>query len=235
MNKKQLIASLVVVLLLSGCVTYPSYKLPPDSYSEAQEVLLHFNTLPLNNQYSLRILPKEEMEELIKGGIPHIDTNKNVIYIEDLYLKFLYNHRGGKFYHIRKRDLACIIAHEICHKEYNLSDKPLEVHLQVDEKSIGLLNKFGIDWHDYAGALIRANDYLKTRGGDFAYFAKNIPNLIGVSSALYIGVGFFMEEDLQTRFFIISQHYGGQNWYDNRELNRRTVFNFNRKTDWDFP
>ena len=134
---------LIIASLLTGCVTYPSYRLPPDSYSEAQEVLSYFNALPLKNQYSLRILAKEEMKKLIKGGVPHIDTNKNVIYIEDLYLKYLYNHRGGKFFHIRKRDLACIIAHEICHKEYNLPDKPLEVHLQVDEKAIGLLNKFG--------------------------------------------------------------------------------------------
>lgn len=226
---------LIISLLLTGCVTYPTYRLPSDSYSEAQEVLLHFNDPPLLNQYSLRILSKEEMQELIKGGIPHIDTNKNIIYIEDLYLKYLYNHRGGKFYHIRKRDLACIIAHEICHKEYNLPDKPLEVHLEVDKKAIELLNKFGIDWHDYAGALIRANDYLKTRGGDLAGFARNIPNIIGVSSTLYLGIGFVMEEDLGTRFYLISQYYGGQNWYGDRELNRRTTFDFNRKTDWSFP
>lgn len=232
--KKYYIFLLGLMLILFGCVTYPSYRLTPSSYSEAQEVLLHFNVLSLKNQYSLQILSKEEMQKLIKGGVPHIDTNKNIIYIEDLYLKYLYNHRGGKFYHIRKRDLACIIAHEICHKEYNLPDKPLEVHLQVDEKAIGLLNKFGIDWHDYAGALIRANDYLKTRGGDFVGFARSIPNIIGVSSALYLGVGFFTEEDLETRFYIISQHYGGQNWYSNRELNRRTSSDFTRKTDWDF-
>ncbi len=228
------ILMLLLCLGLTGCTTYQSYILPTNYQSEAEYVLNQFNKLNLKNTYKLRILTTEEIKSLTGDAIPKINLQENTIYMENLYLKYLYAHRNSKFYHIRKRDLVCIIAHEICHREYNLPDKPLEVHFEVDKRAIEMLRQFNINWHDYSGALIRANDYMKTRSGDFAYFVKNIPNLIGASSALYFGVGVFWEEDLLTRFYIVNEYYGGRDWYNNKELDKKTKYDFSRKDDWDF-
>ena len=225
---------LITAIITTGCSTYHSFILPTEHKSEVEYVLDKFNKMPnLKNHYKIKILTQEEMNKMKTAGSPFIN-DQNTIIIDDLYLKYLYNHRGGKFYCIRKRDLACIIAHEICHREYNLPDKPLEVHFEVDKRAVEMLRQFNIDWHDYSGALIRANDYMKTRGGDFAYFVKNIPNIIGVSSALYFGVGILWEQDLLTRFYLVNEYYGGQNWYNNKELGKKTQYDFTRKTDWDF-
>src|SRR3989338_6892296 len=169
---KSLIVVIGLAIMISGCATYYSYVLPTNYVSEVEEVFNHFGRLNLKNKYSLKILSKEEMDNLIKTGSPMIDTSKNIIYLDDLYLKYLYGQKNGKFYHIRKRDLACIIAHEICHSEYNLVANNIAQHLEVDMKAIELLRNFNIDWHDYAGAIIRMGNYLETRRGDWSNFLR---------------------------------------------------------------
>lgn len=224
---RRLILIIGLILALSGCATYYTYVLPTNYNSEVEGVLSHFNKLNLKNKYSVKILSKEEMERVVKSGSPAID--KNTIYFDDLYLKYLYGQKNSLFYHIRKKDLACIIAHEICHTEYDLPTQPLEKHFEVDKAAINMLRNFGIDWVDYFGALARVNNYLQTRGGDFANFLKQAAWWTGT---LTVGIGLF-ETDIPTRYMMVIQYYGGSQWY--RESDKRTKVDFSRKVDWEFP
>ena len=224
---KKLILILSLSMALIGCATYHTFVLPTNYNSEAEDVLRHFSNLDLKNSYSVKILSKEEMEKIVKSGSPAI--NKNTIYFDDLYLKYLYGQKNSLFYSIRKKDLACIMAHEICHSEYNLPMQPIDKHFEVDKEAISMLSNFGIDWIDYFGALARVNNYLQTRGGDLKNFLKQTTWWTGT---LTVGIGLF-EFDILTRCTMIAQHYGGSQWY--RESDRRTKEDFSRKTDWEFP
>lgn len=216
-----------LMAILSGCATYQTYVLPTNYNSEVEEVLGHFGKLNLKNKYSVKILSKDEMEKVIKSGSPVIESN--TIYFDDLYLKYLYGQKNGLFYHIRKKDLACIMAHEISHAEYGLPGEPIEKHFEVDKAAIAMLGNFGIDWVDYFGALARVGNYLETRGGDFVNFLKQATWWAGTLS---VGIGLF-ETDVPARSMLVAQTYGGPDWYG--ESDKRTVKDFSRKTDWEFP
>lgn len=224
MKKLFLIVSLAIAL--SSCATYHTFVLPTNYDSEVEEVLRHFNNLDLKNNYSVKILSKEEMEKIVKSGSPAID--KNTIYFDDLYFKYLYGQKNSLFYRIRKKDLACIIAHEICHSEYNLPSQPIIKHFEVDKQAINMLSNFGIDWIDYFGALARVNNYLQTRGGDFANFLKQTAWWAGTLS---VGITLF-EADIPSRNSMLIQYYGDSQWY--KESDKRRKKDFSRKTDWEF-
>lgn len=224
---RKIILAISLVAMLSGCATYQSYVLPANYNSEVEEVLNHFNKLNLRNKYSVKILSKEEMERVVRSGSPAIE--KNTIYFDDLYLKYLYGQKNGLFYHIRKKDLACLMAHEISHAEYGLPSEPVEKHFEVDKAAIAMLSNFGIDWVDYYGALARIGNYLETRGGDFTNFLKQTAWWVGTLS---VGIGLF-ETDVSTRSVMVAQSYGGSEWYGASD--RKTKEDFFRKSDWEFP
>lgn len=223
--KKLLI--LILCLSLVGCSTYHAFILPTNYATEVEYVFNQFKKLDLKNTYKLKILTKEEMDNISKSGSPRVES-ENTIYMDDLYLSFLYAQSGGKFYHIRKRDLACIIAHEICHREYNLPDSPIAVHFEVDKKAIEMLAGFNIDYQNYMGALVRVDNYINTRGGDFALFLRETKFWVG---ALGFGI-IFGESDIMPRITMIHEYYG---YKTHKEAMRQVKEDFTRRTDWDFP
>ena len=185
------------------------YGLPTDYKSEIEDILRHFKqNFPLSYDYSVEILSEKEMSEMVKSGSPHIKqispTENPVIYLDDLFVKYLYNDPNGYVY--RKLYLVCVLAHEICHIEYNLADNPITIHLQVDYKAIDMIKKFGIEWFEYSWALASAESYMDIRrtGGEWQNLLLTMfKGGVAVTTGL-----FYQENDLFQRAIMINDNLG---------------------------
>ncbi len=224
----------------SGCAMTVSnirkYELPTDYKGEVEDILNHFkNKFSLRYRYSIEILSEKEMNEAVKSGSPHIrqvsPAGLSTIYIDDLFIKYLY--KEPNIYVYRKLYLVCIVAHEICHREYDLPDNPINTHLQVDYKAIDMVKEFGIEWFEYTWALASAENYMGIRrtGGEWQ-------NLFGVllNSGIALSTGvFYQENDLFDRAIMINDNLGrtDRGWSGRRGRRWRNFID--NKEIWDFP
>lgn len=225
---------------LAGCAMTVSsirkYELPPGYKTEVEDILKHFkDSFSLRYRYSVEILSETEMNEAMKSGSPYIrevsPDGFSTIYIDDLFIKYLY--QNPYVYVYRKLYLVCIIAHEICHREYNLPASPIEKHLQVDYKAIDMVKKFGIEWFEYTWALASLDQYMGIRksGGEWQ-------NLFGIvlRSGVAISTGLlYQENDLFDRAIMINNDLGraDRDWSGRRGKRWRSFID-NKKV-WDFP
>lgn len=237
MNK---VIVLLLCLGLTGCAMTVSsirkYELPTDYKSEMEDILNHFkDKVPLHNRYSIEIISEKEMNQLEKTGSPHIKqkdpTGLSTIYFDDLFIKYLY--KEPYIYVYRKLYLVCVVAHEICHKEYDLPDNPVDTHLQVDYKAIDMVKQFGIEWFEYSWALASAENYMGIRstGGEWQRLAAILFNA-GVAYTTGI---LYEENDLSQRAIMINDSLGrtDRGWLQRRSSRWRKYFD--KKEVWDFP
>ncbi len=236
---KKLIALLLCFALMGCGITAGSirkYELPPDYKAEMEDILDHFNdAFSLRNKYSIEILSEKELSALNKSGSPFIKQNDpagvSTIYMDDLCIKYLY--ANPYIYVYRKMYLVSLVAHEICHREYNLPDNPIETHLQVDYKAIDMVKQFGIEWFEYSWALASFEQYagIKRTGGEWQLLGT-----IFLKAGVAYTTGILYEEsDLFQRAMIINDNLGrtDKSWSQRRGKRWRNYFD--NKKIWDFP
>ena len=209
MNKKQLmVAWVIIILFLNGCATLDfsaHHYTPPSNYRAEVGQLwkeLIYN-LPLKYSYSMRIVSDKACKT---KGVPEIASR--VVKMPNNYIKYVYQN----YYEDRFTVLACMIAHELCHTEYNLPDKPPEVHFQTDEKAISLLfNYTTISAHDYYKSMSVLKNYWFARKGVAGHTLNVGWNVLQVVSLVKGGPYCFADwfaTDLDKRFSLLSKRYG---------------------------
>ena len=216
---KKLFSLLVLVMMVSGCATlfgvkYSSFGLPTGSYDEAQYIVSQFRKIHyLNNKYNVSFFSSDEMIPDKQRQRANMELPDNVVYIDEAYIKFLHYYKNGKYYRIRKRDLACVIAHEIAHRELNLLDDTFRIENIVDEQAIKYLAELGIKWNHYIEALKRVREFMNTMRG--------------------LWPGKFHEKDLSHRMWVLGEQMSLS--YYKMEFGVEEADDIDRITDWDFP
>lgn len=141
MNKevKKIISCFVLVSLglLNGCATInfsANYYTPPENYQGEVRVLWSefMSRVPLIYDYKINVASESE----VTMGIPEIKNG--IVNIPDSFIRYTFQN----YYKDRFRVLLCIMAHEVCHIEYNLTDQSTpQAHFKVDQKAIDMLER----------------------------------------------------------------------------------------------
>ena len=231
---KQRFLLLLLCFGLVGCGTtltsIRQQSMPINYQSDIDDILRRIESkVGLRYKYVVRVVPEgsgTKSPQMKPEG-----ADRGVIYLEDVFVKYLYNEPYGWVY--RKRNLACIIVHEMAHREYGLPDSPIETHLQVDLKAIEMLGKIGIDWVGYSVAFAELHKYMGIRnnGNEMGAFLKTIA-YTGV--ALTIGFS-YSESDAFNRVLMLGPYFepNDRGWHARR--NAQTIYLREHKQAWDFP
>jgi hypothetical protein len=195
------------MMLLTGCSTVnfsANYYTPPADYQKEALGLWQVaaKPLPLKNTYAITFIEGSDSRKL--KGIPAISGN--TIHLPVDFVKYVYQN----YYHDRARILISVIAHEVCHREFDLPSKPPREHFKTDVAAIQLLGENSETAANYYQSLVVMKDYWFARKG-MAGHALNLGfNAASAASLLYGGPGFFGDlygTDLNKRLSLLRKHY----------------------------
>lgn len=207
MLKIKLIAGILFCYLVSGCATVnfsANYYTLPENYQD--EVLGIWQKLYLQYQltdgYKISVIEGEDEKK--SKGVPFISGQ--TVYLPKIFLKYVYQN----YYDDRYIVITSVIAHELCHKLYDLPSEPPDVHFQTDLAAIKLLGAAQETVENYYNSLVVFRNYCFARKG-MAGHALNVGiNALSVGSMVMGGPGFFMDlyaTDLTRRLKLIKREY----------------------------
>jgi len=212
MNLPQFFQFQIVLLvgasgLLSSCATVnfsANYYNPPANYKEevAQNWQALKTRLPLKYNYSLGLIEGKESNKL--NGIPAISNQ--TIHLPVDFIKYIYQN----YYNERFKILTSVIAHELCHTEFNLASEPPKEHFKTDLAAIKLLGENEETVRIYYQSLTVMKNYWFARKGMAGHALNAGWNAINVASVMYGGPGFFGDlygTDLNKRLSLIKKQY----------------------------
>jgi hypothetical protein len=194
-------------VLISGCSAVnfsANYYTPPENYQ--QETLAAWQAvktnLPLKYDYAITFIEGSDSRRL--KGIPAISGN--TVHLPVDFLKYVYQN----YYQDRARILISVIAHEVCHREFNLPSSPPAEHFKTDVAAIKLMGENKETAENYYQSLVVMKNYWFARKG-MAGHALNLGfNAASAASVLYGGPGFFGDlygTDLNKRLGFIRKQY----------------------------
>lgn len=199
---------LTLLPLLTGCATVNfsalNYTPPPNYKSEVTKLWKELTyALPLKYKYSMRIVSDKECN---KKGVPGIKNG--TVLVPNNFVKYIYQN----YYENRFIILTCLVAHELCHAEYNLSMGTPEVHFQTDAKAVSLLrSNTTISAYDYYRSMSVVKNYWYARKG-VAGNALNVGWNIAQVASLVAGGPYYFRDwfavDVDKRLNLISKRYG---------------------------
>lgn len=206
-----------IVIFLSfglvGCATVnfsANYYTPPENYqaevrTQFNGLISHLNT---SHHYDLTIVSKDHL--LKNKGIPEIEGD--TLRLPENFIKYIYQN----YYNDRFTILICVITHEICHTEYNLSDTSTpQAHFQTDLQAIKMLEmwKFPISVtaSDYYKSLFVLRNYWVARKGVGGHLFNIGWNVLNAATLAYAGSGTFVDwfaTDVDGRMSLLVRQFG---------------------------
>ena len=176
----------VIFLLCSGCSTVnfsANYYTPPNNYQA--EIVQLWQTLKsqikLKPEYELRLIDGEDANK--QHGVPFISNQ--TVYLPNDFIKYVYQN----YYDDRLKILTNVIAHELCHSEFNLPSKPPQEHFKTDVMAISLLGASAETVEYFYKSLFVVKNYCFARKG-MAGHALNLGfNALSGASLAFGGAG----------------------------------------------
>lgn len=188
---KRLLYILVLLITTNGCATInfsANYYTPPENYQIEVRKLWNelLIKLPLKYSYNMSIVSDNGCKGM--KGVPEIESGN--VRLPDNFVKYVYQN----YYDDRFKIMTCIIAHELCHSEYNIGMESPEVHVQVDARAGELLERnTDISPQDFYSSLFVLRNYWIARKGVVGHLSNIGWNAISLVSLLYGGSYYFVD------------------------------------------
>lgn len=204
---RRFVAVILCGFLLSGCSTInfsANYYTPPENYqTEISQLWQKLRTqLKLKGEYRVHLIEGKDADK--QKGIPFI-SNQTVFLPKD-FVKYVYQN----YYDDRFKILTSVIAHEVCHGEYNLPSKPPDEHFKTDIVAIKLLGPDTETAEYYFKSLYVVRNYWFARKGMAGHALNAGWNMMSVASLVFGGPAFFMDlyaTDLDRRMQLLVKEY----------------------------
>ncbi|HOW35534.1 MAG TPA: hypothetical protein PL155_03900 [Candidatus Omnitrophota bacterium] len=192
---------------LSGCSTVnfsANYYTPPENYQyEIVQLWQKLQVqLKLQDGYKVNLIEGKDANK--QKGIPFISGQ--TVFLPKDFVKYVYQN----YYDDRFKILTNVIAHEVCHPEYNLPSKPPDEHAKTDFAAIKLLGSNAETAEYYYKSLYVMRNYWFARKGMAGHALNAGWNMMSAASLVFGGPTFFMDlyaTDLDRRMKLISKEY----------------------------